>query len=92
VEEALPEEAAEEIPPEAAPPELSPEEKLLDMDIRTSSLLELAAWCRSLGLSEGGTREDLISRLRAHFELFLSPGEEAADDQKLIVIESARAT
>ncbi|GHV88008.1 hypothetical protein AGMMS50267_03680 [Spirochaetia bacterium] len=93
---------AENAPAEKpAKPVLSPEQNVLDMDIRTSTLNELAAWCRSLGISEGGSRDDLAIRLRDYFEL---PGS-AADPQttaetseapkskkKNIVIESARST
>ncbi|MDR0585559.1 MAG: LPS-assembly protein LptD [Treponema sp.] len=61
------------------------------MEINTSTLPELAAWCRSLGLSEGGTKADLVSRLRAHFILPLPAGEEE-DTRKIITIESARST
>ncbi|GHV66325.1 hypothetical protein AGMMS49928_00750 [Spirochaetia bacterium] len=89
-------EAAQEFPETEveteAVPELSPEEKVLDMDIRTSTLLELAAWCRSLGLGEGGTREALISRLQNHFKIPAVAGGEAADKSKVIMIESARST
>lgn len=78
-------------PAESSPevPALSPEQKRVEMEINTSTLPELAAWCRSLGLSEGGTRVDLIQRLRAHFSLPLS-AETAEAGQKLIVIEAAR--
>ncbi|GHV93071.1 hypothetical protein AGMMS50268_35740 [Spirochaetia bacterium] len=75
-------------------PELTAEQSLVDMDIRTSTLTELAAWCRSLGLSEGGTREELASRLRVHFQLNPRPGQtgEEEGNQKTITIESARST
>ncbi|MDR1587232.1 MAG: LPS-assembly protein LptD [Treponema sp.] len=78
--------------PSAEPPPLSPEQSLIDMDIRTSSLTELAAWCRTLGLSEGGTRTELGQRLRAHFELPPPPAVEGEDKRKIITIESARST
>jgi hypothetical protein len=70
---------------------LSPEEKILDMDIKTSTLMELANWCRSLGLSEGGTRADLASRLRGHYGL-VSPEEEDLAGKRIITIESAKST
>ena len=38
---------------------LSPEKQRIEMEIKTSTIPELAAWCRSLGLSESGTREEL---------------------------------
>jgi hypothetical protein len=96
--EALPPEgeAVSEAPPEdggEAPPEdgLSPEEKILDMDIKTSTLTELANWCRALGLSEGGTRADLAARLRDYYG-FRAPEEEDAADKRVITIESAKST
>ena len=78
------EEAAEVIP-------LTPEQRRVEMEIKTSSLPELAAWCRMLGLSEGGTRTELIHRIRAHFNLPES-AEQIAENQKIITIESARTT
>ncbi|MDR1057948.1 MAG: hypothetical protein LBL43_00215, partial [Treponema sp.] len=78
------------LPGEGAERTLTPEENRIEMDIRTSSLLELAVWCRSLGLSEGGGREDLAMRLRDHFSL---PGSQGGgDNKKVITIESARTT
>jgi hypothetical protein len=66
-------------------------EQVYGEDIRTSSFMELAAWCRSLGLSEGGTKEELARRLRAYYNLSESTPE-GGSDAKLIVIESARTT
>jgi len=67
---------------------LSPERQRIEMEIKTSTLPELAAWCRSLGLSEGGTRAELSKRLRDHFEM---PEPEAASaSQKTLTIESAQ--
>jgi hypothetical protein len=97
--------AGEAVPPHAVVPETaepSPEEpppqtleeKVMEMDIKTSTLSELAAWCRSLGLSEGGTREELTNRLRTYYKL-PPPGQETAEEpkkQKIITIESARST
>ncbi|MDR3139892.1 MAG: LPS-assembly protein LptD [Treponema sp.] len=71
---------------------LSPEEKILDMDIKTSTLSELAAWCRNLGLSEGGAREDLAARLRDYYGFSAPAGEEESSDKKVITIESAKST
>jgi len=69
------------------------EEKVsyIEMDIRTSTLLELAAWCRELGLSESGTKEELAGRLRKYYNLkpqtsTYHPG------QQIITIESAKTT
>ncbi|MCL2209470.1 MAG: LPS-assembly protein LptD [Treponema sp.] len=69
---------------------VSQERQRLEMEIRTSTLAELASWCRSLGLSEGGTREDLSRRLRQHFQL--SQPETAVPGQKIITIESAQTS
>ncbi len=72
----------------------------MELDIRTSSLLELAAWCRELGLPENGTREDLSKRLREYFKLgsrLVLPGagsiagkSSAAD--RAVVVESAQSS
>jgi hypothetical protein len=64
---------------------------VLEMDIKTSSLAELAAWCRELHLSEGGTKEELENRLRSYYRLPFPNGTVSAD-AKLITIESARTT
>jgi hypothetical protein len=80
--------------------EQSPEQKILEMDIKTSTLAELAAWCRSLGLSEGGTKEELANRLRSHFmlppPLVQSESSDSTTEkpkkQTIITIESARST
>lgn len=84
----------EQVPPESAPPEpaLTPEQKRTEMEINTSTLAELAAWCRTLGLSEGGTREELARRLREH--LGMPQAAQSADEgkRKIITIESARST
>jgi hypothetical protein len=69
------------------------EEKIVELDIRSSTLGELAAWCRALGLSEGGGREELAGRLRAHYQLESpSPGGGSASGGQYIIIESARST
>ncbi len=100
----LPEENDSEDSPPAQTPELSPEEaaqagtlKVIEMDIRTSTFSELADWCRTLGLSEGGTRDALERRLREHYGIAaaetpipLAVGEERT--QRTIIIESARTT
>jgi hypothetical protein len=75
-----------------APAELSAEESRVDLDIKSSTLGELAAWCRSLGLSEGGTRENLASRLRAHYRLDRIPAAPEDPNRRIIIIESSRTT
>jgi lipopolysaccharide assembly outer membrane protein LptD (OstA) len=77
---------------EEAPVPVDPAMQIIEMDIKTSTLTELAAWCRSLGLSEGGTREELARRLRDHFELVESGAVEEEEGRKIIIIESARST
>ncbi|MDR2602455.1 MAG: LPS-assembly protein LptD [Spirochaetaceae bacterium] len=69
--------------------------RILDMDLRTSTLLELAALCRELGLSEGGGRNELLSRLRDYYKISsgLSAGGSKTDDgRKVITIEKAVTT
>ncbi|MDR3144990.1 MAG: LPS-assembly protein LptD, partial [Treponema sp.] len=83
--------------PDMAAAKQSAEDSILEMDIRTSSLFELAAWCRSLGLSESGGKEELAGRLRSHFNLSVPvrdppEGGEEGSKQKTIIIESARST
>jgi len=64
-----------------------------EMDVRTSTLAELATWCRSLGLSESGTREELQKRLRMHYGL---PDPEVTSaieaEGRVVVIESAQGS
>jgi lipopolysaccharide assembly outer membrane protein LptD (OstA) len=70
---------------------LSRENQRIEMEIKTSTLPELAAWCRSLGLSEGGTREELSRRLRSYYQLPVS-GSSVSSNQRQITIESAQTT
>ena len=76
--------AAEE---EATEP--SPEEKILELDIKTASLTELASWCRRLGLSDGGSREELANRLRGYYRLSPPASDPEASKKRTITIESA---
>ncbi|MDR2110959.1 MAG: LPS-assembly protein LptD [Spirochaetaceae bacterium] len=75
---------------------LSPEEAILEMDIKTSTLMELADWCRILGLSEGGTKEELAGRLRDYYGLpppdTTGGGGEEGEGGRIITIEAARTT
>jgi len=63
----------------------------IEMELKTSTLSELAAWCRTLGLSEGGTKEDIVKRLREHFNL-TEPKQQENEKVKIITIESAQST
>ena len=67
------------------------ESSYIAMDIRTSSLMELAAWCRELGLSDGGTRDALAARLRTYYGL-RAPLASEAPEPRIITIESAKTT
>jgi hypothetical protein len=67
------------------------ESSYIAMDIRTSSLMELAAWCRELGLSDGGTRDDLAARLRSYYGL-RPPQASGTAEPRIITIESAKTT
>jgi len=67
----------------------SPERQRLEMEIRTSTLSELALWCRTLGLSESGTRAELANRLRDYFYL---PEPVQNNNRRIITIESAQTT
>jgi lipopolysaccharide assembly outer membrane protein LptD (OstA) len=63
----------------------------IEMEIKTSTLSELAAWCRTLGLSEGGTREELSKRLREYFNLRETKSDNN-DKRKIITIDSSQAS
>jgi hypothetical protein len=77
-------------PPQQEPPALTPEQNRIDMDIRTSTLSELAAWARSLKLSEAGTSADLARRIRDYYKI-PEQGQPAVEDKrKIITIESTR--
>ncbi len=83
------EELAEEKEPAGG--RLTPEERQrTELEIKSSTMPELAAWCRTLGLSEGGTKEELAKRVREYFGL---PEPNNTDDgRKILVIESAQST
>jgi hypothetical protein len=95
-------ESAEEVPvTEPVENEAEPEEPaisderqneidLMEMELKISNLVELAEWCRDLGLSEAGTRDELIARLRTALDLPRPSPEE--DGAQVIVIERARTT
>jgi lipopolysaccharide assembly outer membrane protein LptD (OstA) len=63
-----------------------------ELDISTSSLTELAIWCRNLGLSEGGTKTDLATRLRNYYQLPVPDAGVIAPNQRIVTIESARSS
>ncbi len=42
-------------------------QKTLILDIKTASFLNLAAWCKSLGLSDSGTKDALMKRLMSYY-------------------------
>jgi lipopolysaccharide assembly outer membrane protein LptD (OstA) len=69
----------------------SPLDRRTEMEIKTSTLSELAAWCRTLGLSEGGTKEELSKRLREHFNL-VELKSNNDDKRKIITIESSQSS
>ena len=69
------------------------EQKRIEMDIDTSTLSELAVWCRRLGLSEGGDVNSLRNSLRNYYRMPLPSGEPGQESKrKIITIESARST
>jgi hypothetical protein len=86
---ALPAAAAGRQPGDAAP---SPDDELylatLPLDISTSTFYELAAWARSLGLSDSGSAADLRARLYAHYKI-KPPPSAAARKGTVITIERA---
>jgi lipopolysaccharide assembly outer membrane protein LptD (OstA) len=66
------------------------EKRQTELELKSSTLPELAAWCRSLGLSEGGTKEELAKRIRNHFGL--PEPKKTEESQKILIIESAQST
>jgi lipopolysaccharide assembly outer membrane protein LptD (OstA) len=66
--------------PESPPSGGLTAEFVLERDIATSSLAELADWCRSLGLSEAGGREELAARIRTHYKIGLPEETPGAAD------------
>jgi hypothetical protein len=70
---------------------VTPIDRRIEMEIKTSTLSELALWCRTLGLSEGGTRDELSKRLREHFNISETKSKNT-DKQKIITIESAQSS
>jgi hypothetical protein len=80
----------DESSPNANAGALTPEQNRIIMDIRTSTLSELAAWARSLKLSEAGTSADLARRIRDYYRIPESEQAAAEDRRKTITIESAR--
>lgn len=88
-------EAAEPAGDAAAKPALTREQEILELDLSTSTLQELAALCRERGLSEGGAREELLARLRTALGLPAPAGtaKDAGDGgARSISVESARTT
>jgi len=81
-----------EAPPEPEPVALTPEQNRILMDIRTSTLSELAAWARSLKLSEAGSSADLAKRIRDYYKIAEQGQAPTNEKRKIITIESARTT
>jgi len=71
---------------------LTPEQNRILMDLRTSTLSELAAWARSLKLSEAGTSAELAKRIREYYQIEEQEQPATEDKRKIITIESARTT
>jgi hypothetical protein len=79
-------------PAQQEPQALTPEQNRINMDIRTSTLSELAAWARSLKLSEAGTSAELAQRIRDYYQIAERTLGTPDEKRKIIIIESARAT
>jgi len=67
------------------------ERQRIEMELKTSTLSELAVWARTLGLSESGTREELTKRIRNYYNI-PEPSQHSAANQKILTIESAQTT
>jgi hypothetical protein len=91
--------AAGPIFPQQEPPPAESEGLFLETlqeDIDTAGYYELLAWCRSLGLSDKGTRQVLQQRLSAHYGLQPTTAPPAATEggkpKRLLEIKSARTS
>jgi lipopolysaccharide assembly outer membrane protein LptD (OstA) len=65
--------------------------RIIALEINTGTLFELAEWCRELGLSDGGSRDEMANRLRDYFGVPRLDGSAAAS-QKVVTIETAKTT
>jgi hypothetical protein len=63
----------------------------MGLDIDTASYFELVSWCKTLGISDTGSRQDLQKRLRDYFAM-TPEKEEVKDVQRRIEIQSARSS
>jgi hypothetical protein len=90
--EAEPPPASQQEAPQKEAVAMTPEQNRVNMDIRTSTLSELAAWARSLKLSEAGTSAELAKRLRDYYQISDMLQLATDDKRKIIIIESARTT
>jgi lipopolysaccharide assembly outer membrane protein LptD (OstA) len=80
---------AENAPAPAVVEKPQVDENLTNMDIKTSTLIELAEWSRELGLGEGGGRAELEARIRQYYGLGPLAPESV---QRVVTIEKARST
>jgi lipopolysaccharide assembly outer membrane protein LptD (OstA) len=64
-------------------------ERLIELDIKTSTLSELAEWSKELGLGEGGGKEELTARIRGFYNV--SPKVVIDDGARIVTIEHARS-
>ncbi|MDC7233254.1 MAG: hypothetical protein PQJ58_08470 [Spirochaetales bacterium] len=78
-----------EPPPE---PELSLYEKTLVKDIETAGYYELVAWCKSLGLSDGGNADSLRASLFRFYKISPSPQKTQDSNTSVITVRSAYHT
>ncbi|MDR0602383.1 MAG: LPS-assembly protein LptD [Treponema sp.] len=77
---------------ETETPPADPDSSVHELDIRTSTLTELASWCRTLGLSDAGSREELARRLRDYYALQTPEGQVSQPGRRVITIESAQVS
>jgi len=66
------------------------ERRRIEMELKTSALSELASWCRALGLSESGTRAELMNRISDHFKV--AQIQQSSENRKVITIEAAQTS
>jgi hypothetical protein len=77
---------------EADTPLADPESAVHSLDIKTSTLTELASWCRTLGLSDAGGREEMARRLRDYYGIGPPSYQSSQAEGRVITIESAQSS
>ena len=62
----------------------------LSLDIETASYYELVMWCKTLGLSEKGSKIELQRRLYQHYDISKPKEDTVIEKKRNVIIKSAR--